>query len=157
MLDAGLRAGETVALLWEDLDVAQALIEVRRGKGARDRIIPLTYATMAALRAADRHSSHHLVYNKTDRISPVSTRALNYLAAQLSRDLACHIHPHKLRHTYATECLRAGLTPADVQRLCGHANISTTSIYLHVAPDELASRVRRLLASPPQLQLELIA
>jgi site-specific recombinase XerD len=60
-----------------------------------------------------------------------------------------------LRHQYACDALRAGLSLLDVQILLGHSDLRTTSIYLHVRPDDLAARVRRLLAPSPQVSLSL--
>ena len=62
------------------------------------------------------------------------------------------ITPHVLRHTYATTMLDDGFTVADVQRLLGHSALSTTSIYLHVRPSELAEKIqkrRALIESKP--------
>jgi site-specific recombinase XerD len=58
--------------------------------------------------------------------------------------LTKRVHPHTLRHSYATNLLRSGADLPDIQRLMGHANLATTAVYLHVAVERLAPTVERL-------------
>jgi integrase/recombinase XerD len=53
-----------------------------------------------------------------------------------------HVHPHMLRHTYATELLREGFTISEVQALMRHADLRTTAVYLHIHDEQLAAKVR---------------
>lgn len=155
MLDAGLRAAETCALLWEDIDLPQALLRVH-GKGARDRIVPVTYEVMHRLRA-DRGPADQLVWHTRRRPpSGITTRALHNIVVRAGDDLGFHLHCHMLRHTYATDLMRASVNLRDIQSLLGHASLATTAIYTHVEPTELAARLRRALANPPQLTLRLL-
>jgi len=155
MLDAGLRSQEACFLPWDQVDRAAGLIRVH-GKGAFDRVVPVTFPVIRQLEI-DRGPGPWLVPNSRDPQAHISTSRIRQILRALGDELDMHLHPHKLRHTYATTLLNVGMNLRDVQLLMGHANLSTTAIYLHVDPRDLAARLRLRLASPAQLKLELIA
>lgn len=155
-LEAGLRRAEACALAWSDLQ--DGLITVRQGKGGKSRVVPVTWGTVRLLEAARVQGSPWVLSPRTRPAgSPLSCRALEVRVAQagLAAGLG-HVWPHKLRHTYATECLEAGLSIYEVQQLLGHASIMTTAIYLHTTPHRLAERYRAL-RDPAPGQLTLVA
>lgn len=152
MLDAGLRCAEACALRWTDVDAPLAMIHVTRGKGARDRVIPVTWPVMRGL-LDDRGPTDYVLWSLRGGHRPIVPRTLHKAIQRIGLLIGYHLHPHMLRHTYATELLRAGLSIRDVQVLLGHARLGTTEIYTHVEPADLAERLRRLTATPAQLTL----
>ena len=150
-LDAGLRAGEMVTLTWHDIDAAAGLIYVRFGKGGFSRTVPVTFPVMRQL-IADRAPFWVLSHERhPDRA--IGTRAIQLALTHIGTALGIHLHPHKLRHTYATTLMRAGMSLRDVQLLLGHASLATTAIYTHVDEEDLAARLRLRMASPAQPEL----
>jgi site-specific recombinase XerD len=133
---AGLRSAEAVGLDLGDVDFEQELVHVRRGKGAKERIVPLGeeagYWTARYLREARpglaRGAEHALFLSVRGRRLDTST---------LRRLLR---NPHRLRHAFATHLLEGGADLRVIQELLGHASLSTTQIYSHVD----AKRLRRV-------------
>lgn len=143
---AGLRVSELVGLNLDDLDLRQGLARVR-GKGKRERLALLgSHATRALHRWL-------AVRKPAPRLPPASAKAVflnkhgsrltarsvgrmleKYLAAA---GLDPKIHPHTLRHTFATHLLNRGADIRSVQELLGHASITTTQIYTHITNERL--------------------
>lgn len=158
MLDAGLRASEACALRWRDIDLGGGLLRVQDGKGHRPRVVPLTRAHAAAL-ARDRHPAatpaDPVIHHLADHTRPIRRCRLMQIVNAIGPALGRHVHPHMLRHTYACQLLRAGLSLVDIQQCLGHSNVSTTAIYLHVEPMDLAARLRRALGDAQATALTL--
>lgn len=156
MLDAGLRVSEACALRWDDVDMVRGEFRVRAGKGHKPRVVPVTWDLLRAL-ALDNREGRWLLHPITHHDRPTNRRTIHAALARIAADLRIVLHPHRLRHTYACELLAAGVNIYDLAQLLGHHSIATTAIYLHVAPDELADRVRSALAGRTYNQLRLIA
>jgi integrase/recombinase XerC len=134
MLTAGLRRSEVGAIRLEDVDLDGGLLLVR-GKGAKQRMVPLMPQTAEAIRnylaARPEADQHHLF------LSPQGRRLANdYLNRTLRRilartGLAKRITPHMLRHTFATHLVRNGVDVRTVQELLGHSDLETIANYLH--------------------------
>jgi site-specific recombinase XerD len=136
----GLRIGEVVRLRVTDIDSQRGVLVVRQGKGQKDRLVPLSPALLAELRA------HWRRYRPRDWLFPGQKRgrhlnvgALQRLFARLVRPLAFGkaVSMHTLRHSYATHLLEAGVDVVTLQRLLGHRDLSTTARYLHVSTQQL--------------------
>lgn len=149
MARAGLRVGEIVALDTDDVELAprSGWVTVRHGKGLKERRVPLSVEARRAIRAyLDARpdwagSLRPLFVTKTGhRLKARDVQRLVTKAATTAR-LRRRVTPHILRHTFATRFLRGGGDLATLQALLGHANISTTSRYLH--PD--AARVQEMV------------
>jgi integrase/recombinase XerD len=141
----GLRVSELMALPAGALapDAAMVLI---RGKGGRERIVPLSRAAReaaAALRAARDKPAKHLFPGRDPR--QAMTRqgfALILKQAALAAGIApARVSPHVLRHSFATHLLARGADLRSLQKLLGHADVSTTQIYTHVLAERLAQLV----------------
>jgi integrase/recombinase XerD len=136
----GLRVSELCGLDLPDLDPAEASLRVR-GKGSKQRVVPVGGPALAAVEAWLRGGRPHLVGRRLNaaiflnqrggRLSRVSVWTLLKRCA-LTAGLAGEVTPHTLRHTYATHLLEGGADLRIVQELLGHADISTTEIYTHV-------------------------
>ena len=139
---AGLRLQELVQLNWSDLDLAQGYVVVL-GKGNKTRQAPIGKACIAALRLwQDEHPQPApgeavFVGRGSRRISARSVqRKLKQISQQQLGDDA--LHPHMLRHSFATHMLESSGDLRAVQELLGHADISTTQIYTHLDFQHLA-------------------
>ncbi|MBT3223794.1 MAG: tyrosine recombinase XerC [Proteobacteria bacterium] len=138
MYGAGLRVGETVALNREDVDFEASMIKVRRGKGGKERRVPIGPSGLNAIREwlDVAPAAEALFLNaRNKRLGPRTVRRIVRkagLEAQVSG-----LHPHALRHSYATHLLEGGADLRSIQELLGHANLSTTQRYTHVSIESL--------------------
>lgn len=141
---SGLRASESVALDWRDLDPRRGTLHIRSGKGGKDRIVPTTRAavdTLQSLRGALAASGSILgdtaiFRNLRDR--RLHVRSVGRIVSDFL-DLAGlpHVTPHALRHSCATHLLDSGADLRSIQDLLGHASLSTTQKYTHVSLGKL--------------------
>ena len=139
---AGLRVSELCDLDLDDVDWTLGTLRVT-GKGRKTRLVPLHTTALAALHRW-RGQARLLVLRETSpagvlfvnrrghRLSPRDVRRL--LDARVARG---HVHPHALRHTYATHLLEGGADLRVVQELLGHESLTTTQIYTHVSKSRL--------------------
>jgi integrase/recombinase XerC len=143
LYSSGLRVGELVALDLAD-DPAQGEVTVT-GKGSKTRTVPVGEKARAALRdwrgirsrVALPEEKALFVGARGRRISP--SRVWHRLAAWAKRrGLAEHVHPHMLRHSFASHMLQSSQDLRAVQELLGHASISTTQVYTHLDFQALA-------------------
>ncbi len=132
---SGLRLSELVGLCWLDLNLDEGEVRVL-GKGAKTRIVPVGRQAVAALRAlgAERGMAPQTPVFRGRGGAPINPRTIqmrmNKLALQ--QGLTKHIHPHLLRHTFASHMLESSGDLRAVQELLGHADIATTQIYTHL-------------------------
>jgi integrase/recombinase XerC len=141
---SGLRLAELTSLKLPDLDLAVGMVTVL-GKGSKERIVPVG---KAALRAIDRWLAIRPGLAKPDEQTvfvgqnghALSTRGVQLRVAAMARaaGIPQHLHPHMLRHSFATHLLESSRDLRGVQELLGHANISTTQIYTHLDFQHLA-------------------
>jgi site-specific recombinase XerD len=133
---AGLRASEAVGLDLGDVDFEQELVHVRRGKGAKDRVIPLGERA-GQLLARYLHTARPQLARGAENAFFLSVRGRRLDTSALRKLLP---HPHRLRHAFATHLLEGGADLRTIQELLGHASLSTTQMYSHVD----AKRLRRV-------------
>lgn len=151
---AGLRVSELCDLAVSDVDLENDLIYVQQGKGRKDRIIPLdpVLKIWCERWLKVRPESEYFVcaVSKNCQGKPLNQRQVRQLCYNLSEKMKVYIndnhrtkkiHPHLLRHSFATECLEEGFTVAEVQQLLGHSNIATTNVYTHARPIVLKNKI----------------
>lgn len=145
LYSSGLRLSELVGLDVPDLDQRQQLVRVV-GKGNKERYVPVGRTALSALRdwlhqrgALAVHGETALFVSKHGtRLHPRSIQyRLNHW--RLQQGLDQHVHPHKLRHSFASHMLESSGDLRAVQEMLGHADISTTQIYTHLDFQHLAS------------------
>ena len=142
MLTTGVRVGELVAIRVEDVDLSNQSIYVI-GKGRRERIVYLPSVWLRDLiaaylltREASQVGHEHLLFSSP--LSPLSTVWVrSRLATAASAAGIRRVTPHMLRHSAATQLIESGVDIRFVQRLLGHASLSTTEIYTHITNDAL--------------------
>jgi integrase/recombinase XerC len=150
---AGLRAGELVGLNLGDISLNEGLVRVV-GKGRKERIVPFGKNATEALEAYLRVRGKRIRANKLktkERGPSAEALFLNFRGGRLTSrsvgNLVDHhvgqlsqrlkVHPHTLRHTFATHMLSAGADLRAIQELLGHESLSTTQKYTHVSVEQL--------------------
>ncbi|HHF53478.1 MAG TPA: tyrosine recombinase [candidate division WOR-3 bacterium] len=142
MYSSGLRASEVISLKWENLDLKTMELRVR-GKGGKERIVPLGKRAREALEV--------YVNFLGDKLNKSNFIFLNRFGKKLSRKglwliikkrfetmaLMYGVHPHTLRHSFATHLLNHGADLRSIQELLGHASLATTSIYTSLSIQSL--------------------
>jgi integrase/recombinase XerD len=148
----GLRRSELLQLKVSDIDSRRMVVRVERGKGGHGREVPLSPTLVAALREYYRwmRPQTYLFPGtqdgwRTDRplTSKVVWEAVRFAARAAGIDR--RVSPHTLRHSYATHLLEAGADLRTIQVLLGHADLTHTTVYLHLSP-------RHLQAAPNPLE-----
>ncbi|MGV8944373.1 tyrosine recombinase XerC [Thermomonas sp.] len=138
---SGLRLAEVCALRWVDLDFAQGLVTVL-GKGSKQRVVPVGSHALKALDAwrASRHEWFTLFVFPGRNDKPITSRAIQLRLRQLAQRQGVfkRVHPHLLRHSFASHMLESSGDLRAVQELLGHADIATTQIYTHLDFQHLA-------------------
>jgi integrase/recombinase XerC len=138
LYSSGLRLAELVGLDPIDMDFADASVRVT-GKGNKTRIVPLGSHAIAALQAwlavrdpiAKADETALFVGKNGKRISPRMVQ-LNLRQRGITQGIASGVHPHLLRHSFATHVLQSSGDLRAVQEMLGHASISTTQVYTHL-------------------------
>ena len=138
---SGLRLSEVCALKWRDLDFAQGLVSVL-GKGSKQRIVPVGSHARTALQAwrDEVHGTDDMPVFPGRGGRPITPRAVQLRIKQLAmkQGVFKRIHPHQLRHSFASHVLESSGDLRGVQELLGHADIATTQIYTHLDFQHLA-------------------
>lgn len=145
MYSSGLRLAELVGLNCADLDLGDATVRVT-GKGSKTRLLPVGRKALAALRAwlqrrqlqAGAAGNEALFLGRGGK--RISTRSVqeHLRRRALAQGLSVPVHPHMLRHSFASHLLESSGDLRAVQELLGHANIATTQIYTHLDFQHLA-------------------
>jgi site-specific recombinase XerD len=153
---AGLRVGELTAIDLADLQLGQRMLRVR-GKGRRERLVPFGRKAADAIaaylphRARWRRGRQHgdeplFVNQRGGRLGDRSVRRILDAAVRRTAQLH-HLHPHALRHAFATHLLEAGKDLRAIQELLGHSSLATTQVYTNV---DLAHLMKVYRASHPR-------
>ena len=157
----GLRLSEGIGLLTSDIDRARMVIDVRAGKGGRDRYVPLPMRTLELLgaywratpptrRAAAARGGW--LFPNREATGPLHATSLQKTFAAVVRasGLNKHASIHTLRHSYATHLLECGVHLRAIQELLGHQSPATTAVYTHITPmvtSALHATVNTLMAT----------
>jgi site-specific recombinase XerD len=135
----GLRLSEVVALKIADVDSRRMVIHVHRGKGAKDRIVPLSTTLLEMLRV------YYKAVRPQDWLFPgryghhLSSRVIDHACLRVRRKLGIKtkLTVHTLRHAFATHLLDAGTNLRTIQMILGHSSIQSTAVYTHVSTKTL--------------------
>jgi len=137
LYSSGLRVSEVAALIAEDVNTREGLVKVR-GKGKKERIVPLGSKAAEAIRGYMtekillKKKSKTLFLNRSG--TPLSERSIRRVVVKYARliGVSGQIGPHTMRHTFASHLLQAGADLRVIQELLGHASLSTTQKYTHL-------------------------
>jgi integrase/recombinase XerD len=145
MYACGLRASETIGLELADIDMREGFLRAR-GKGSKERLVPLGRQAIAAISAYLRSGRPKLIGERHEpklfvnfRGGPLTRQGLYKIVQRHARDagLSGRMSPHTLRHSFATHLLAGGCDLRAVQEMLGHADISTTQMYTHLSGERL--------------------
>jgi integrase/recombinase XerC len=149
----GIRVSELVGLDWRDLDVDGRVLRVL-GKGGKERMVPFGRPAAAALRLwlgaweevrrrrpGSEREEPVFLNHRGGRLSDRSVRRILEHAVERAA-IASGVHPHTLRHTFATHLLENGADLRAIQELLGHSSLATTQRYIHLDVDRLLSVYR---------------
>ena len=140
---AGLRASEAVSLKVADIDSSRMLIQVRHGKGAKDRTVMQSPQLLAILRTYWRLARpREWLFPGRDESKPIDVQVLHAAcrSATKAAGLAKRVTVHTLRHSFATHLLESGVDIRIIQVLLGHNSLSTTARYTQVATTTIAKK-----------------
>ena len=147
----GLRVAEASGLLVSALDLSGGSLRVR-GKGSKERIVPIhamacrsleRYLSCARLQLlGERTSPYVFVTKRSERMGTNAIRCA-FKRALRTAGLDESLSPHTCRHSFATDLLVGGADLRSVQEMLGHANLSTTQVYTHLAPEHLLESHRK--------------
>lgn len=144
-LFSGLRVGELINLKISNVDIKEGWIRVRKGKGGQ-RDVPLDLKLEPYLTAWDiKRPKHSRFYFTTHKGTKLFTSYIRKMVKDYGKKakLDTDIHPHLLRHTYATEMLkRDDINIDNLKNLLGHKALSSTEVYLHTLPQDLHKKIR---------------
>lgn len=151
----GLRMQEGLNLQVGDIDAARGMVHVHRGKGAKDRYVPLPTSTLQWLRqywVTHRHKrllfpadgrNHQGISTAKTPMSPTAVQgAMKKITRQI--DFGKKVSIHTLRHSYGTHLLEAGVSLRAIQQYMGHSSLQTTMVYLHLT-DSAAVDARKTI------------
>jgi len=144
----GLRLKELLGLQVADIDSARMVLHIRHGKGQKERLVPLSPRLLTVLRDYWRECRPATwLFPGVKATRPLTGGAVQRMCRRTAKraGLSKRIHPHVLRHSFATHLLEAGVDLLSVQALLGHSHFNTTAKYLHVS-------MRRLRQLPQLLE-----
>jgi len=133
---SGLSVSEVIQLHINDIDSARRVVHIRHGKGRKDRQTLLPAKLLEVLRCYWRsHKPSGWLFPSADSTRCISPKAVFLACRQAAKTagISKPVHPHSLRHAFATHLLEAGVNLRTIQILLGHTNLETTARYLHVA------------------------
>jgi integrase/recombinase XerD len=136
----GLRRGELLGLKLTDIDSKRGLLRVNQGKGAKDRLVPISEKMLALLREYYRYAKpREYLFEGSVLGQPYSGKSLENVLNQAVVKAKLTKRPtlHWLRHSYATHLLESGTDLRYIQELLGHQSSKTTEIYTHVSTKSL--------------------
>lgn len=145
MYRAGLRVSEVISLECRDINWQSGDLKVVDGKGGKDRVIPLEPYVLDALVKWKEQKPQGKKFFTTLKGEELNDRYIRKFVERYAEKAGIDkdVHPHTLRHTFATELLDQGFTIREVQELLGHSDLSTTMIYTHVNPIAVRDKIKQ--------------
>lgn len=133
---AGLRVSELVSLKMRDIDIGRGLIHIIQGKGKKDRytLLPVTLKAVFQKQSLLKQATDFVFTGEgtNKKLTTHTIQKIVHRAAQVA-GIPKHVHPHTLRHSFATHLLENGTDIRYIQELLGHTKIETTLLYTHVS------------------------
>jgi integrase len=141
---AGLRRGEIAALRWKDVNFKERQLYVAPNKTDKHRFVPIAPDLLKALKTAQKHAKNDFVVNIGSEGSRWTKDYLTSYYREIAQRANVKSFLHKLRHTFASHLVQAGVDLYSVSKLMGHSSIKMTEIYAHLAPKTLQEAILKL-------------
>ncbi len=138
LYSSGIRLNELLNLKRKDLDFDRNIINVRLGKGAKDRITLMSESLKIDLLKYYSTYEFKTEFVLEGRNGKYTKRSVQEVLEQLGKKLDIKLTPHMLRHSFATHLLEQGTDIRHIQKLLGHSDLKTTEIYTHVSNTNLS-------------------
>ncbi len=137
LYSSGLRVSEVVKIRKQDIDFNENSGWVRSGKGKKDRMFILSEKLSKKLKKyVEKHPENEYLFS---RKKPLTTRNIQKIVQLTTKKAGIDksVHPHTLRHSFATHLLDSGVDLRKIQILLGHSSIATTTLYTHISSEQL--------------------
>ncbi|WP_075343744.1 tyrosine-type recombinase/integrase [Tenacibaculum agarivorans] len=147
-LFTGVRQGELLGLKMSDIRLHEKVLRVENGKGGKDRLIPLNTRLVQILQEylherekREKMSIYFFTSLRFDK--QMSQSVIKRLFLRLQKDVGFKVHPHLLRHTFATLMLQGNCDLYSLSNMMGHSDIKTTTIYLSLTTGHLTEKINK--------------
>jgi len=145
---AGLRKNEALHLHMQDVDIENLSIFIRRGKGNKDRVVPMSITLAHSLsrylkERAKMHRTCPEFFTSSNRNMGFTEHGLKHLTKRLKEASKIQFSIHKLRHTFASLMIEGGCDIFSLSKMMGHSDIKTTTIYLSASAEHLREQVTK--------------
>jgi site-specific recombinase XerD len=149
MAYTGLRVNECINLTLHDVNLEDGYIQVINGKGGKNRTVPMSDRLKSQLQTYlkfHRPKTDSLFFFALKKTGTVSDQYVNRVLKEACKKagITKHVTSHILRHSFASYLVKKDTHVAVIQRLLGHASVKTTSVYLHVNPNDLKEAVNQI-------------
>jgi site-specific recombinase XerD len=136
----GARVSEIARLRWQDIEALEDGGQVHLlGKGSKARTVRISAGTLKLIEALGRGEPEDWLFPSNRNDGPLSRQAIADRMARWGKQAGVHLHPHKLRHTHATQAIRRGVDVFTLQATLGHSSTATTSAYVAANPADSSS------------------
>lgn len=139
LYSSGLRLSELLNLKRKDFDFEKNIIYVRLGKGRKDRITLISENLKLDILKYYSNNIFKTEYFFEGRNGKYTKKSVQKVLNNTGEKIGINVHPHMLRHSFATHLLDAGTDIRHIQKLLGHSDISTTEIYTHVSNRDITN------------------
>jgi site-specific recombinase XerD len=149
MAHTGIRVRECIQLTLKDVNLEEGFVDVIDGKGGKNRRVPMNQQLIEHMKEylkKHRPKTESLYFFALKKTGTISQQYINRLLKDACREAGIekHVTSHILRHSFASYLVKKDTHVAVIQRLLGHADVRTTSVYLHVQQDDLKEAVNRI-------------
>jgi site-specific recombinase XerD len=138
LYSSGLRLQELIDLKRKDIDFERGLVNVKKGKGNKDRVTLISEALKLDLLKYYSNTLFKTEYVFEGRNGKYTKKSVQKVIDEAGKRVGIEIHPHMLRHSFATHLLEQGTDIRHIQKLLGHSDLKTTEIYTHVSSKDLS-------------------
>jgi site-specific recombinase XerD len=143
LLDCGLRVSELCRLRKEDINLEDGIARIL-GKGGKEREVVLSDRCLESLRGSFQSETDFILFNQ--QMEPLNSRSAFRMLKQIGKSAGIlNVHPHLLRHTFASNLRRRGGDLLLIKEALGHSSVSTTEIYAHLGSQEYKEKLRDLI------------
>jgi len=139
LYSSGLRLQELIDLKRKDIDFERNILNVKKGKGKKDRITLISETLKLDLLKYYSNNIFSTEYIFEGRNGKYTKKSVQKVLDEAGKKVGLKIHPHMLRHSFATHLLEQGTDIRHIQKLLGHSDLKTTEIYTHVSTKDLSN------------------